>query len=171
MKDVGFLDVIELIARSNEVAYWEATIRQVIKEHGIRNQHGHRHNLPAGHGQQRLVDALKRGNATSPQIKSLQTIDKSLTRAPRQQALLTLEQLIPQSIFVDAVSALLRLEPVVTKMARPLQRRHEHGGRRRRDSTEVELGHCRLVSQCGAVVTNGRMPSSVKTREGSMLRP
>lgn len=63
VENVRLLQIVELIAPADEVARNETTIGEVIEEHVVGHEAGHRHNLPAGRLHQPFGQFLEIGNA------------------------------------------------------------------------------------------------------------
>ena len=48
MENVRFLQVVQLVGMTNELAGRKTTVGKVVEEDGVRDQTRHRHNGPAG---------------------------------------------------------------------------------------------------------------------------
>ena len=142
VKYVGFLDVIERLARADEIAGGETSVRQMPEEHVVRDQHGHGNDAPTGQSAQFLRHGLKVRHASSPQIELFQPRQESAGRAPRQDVHLAREQVVPDRVVFRRILGLRRFDPVIADMVRLFQRRREDVGRQIGKAGKILLRFC-----------------------------
>ena len=103
MKDIGFLQIIELIGPTNKLAGRKAPRRQMAEKNIIRHQPRDGDNLPAGLGFQNIIDATKIGYLVWPHGQGLHPFDKFATGVIGQEPRLALKKGIPDGVIFGGV--------------------------------------------------------------------
>ena len=103
MKDIGFLQVVQLVGLANEMARWETPVCKVLEKNFVGHQPRHRHHLPAGALHQHVRQAAEIGDLIGGHRQSLHALHKCHARTLAQQAELAFKQRFPDTVFGGAV--------------------------------------------------------------------
>ena len=134
VEDIGFLDVIELLARADEVAGRKTTVGEVVEEHLIGDQHRHRHHGPAGERPELFIERTEFGDAAATEVEPLEPLQEPAAGTAGQQRHLPRVEVVPDTVFGGGVVPLSGLQPVLTEPRRFTQRRDEDLRRQRGDA-------------------------------------
>src|SRR3546814_2998505 len=85
-EDVGFLKIIELLRRADEIARREAPVREMVKEHIVGDEPRHRDHLPPRRRRQPRVELTIIGNARLFEAQHVDAAQKSLRSAFGQRS-------------------------------------------------------------------------------------
>ena len=119
VKDVGFLKVVELVGRPNEVACDKRTVSQMIEEHRIGHQPGHRDNTPSSRCHQPSRQLNEIGDAGLAEPQDVDTAQERVRRAAWQHRRLSRKQRIPNSVLLGRKALpLLRDSPIQRSLGR-----------------------------------------------------
>ncbi len=95
---VGLLQVIELLGLAHPPARGKAAVGQVLEEHGIRHQAGHRHHLPAGGAHQGFIELVEAGHAVALHAQRGQALQEFIADAAAQHRGLAVVELGPHRV-------------------------------------------------------------------------
>jgi hypothetical protein len=80
VKNIGLLQVVQLVRFAQKVARWKTAVSQVVKKHFVWHQAWHRYHLPAGVALQRIRQALKVWNAVCGNGQLAHALHKGIAR-------------------------------------------------------------------------------------------
>ena len=113
VKDIGLLQIVELMPLANEVPGRKPPVRQMRKKHLIGHQSRHGHDLPAGTPLKHLIETAKIRNALRIQGQVLEAAQEFIAGPSGQQTRLPLEQNLPGGVLLLGVALpMLRHGPV-----------------------------------------------------------
>src|SRR5215472_14884061 len=113
VKDVGLLQVIELITAADEAGRGEAAAGEKGEEDVIGDQTGHRQDLPPSGGVEHLVQPAEIRDPVGGDPEPAQSIEKFTARTPDQQPLLALEEQPPDRVlFLTIILPMLRYRKI-----------------------------------------------------------
>src|SRR5262245_44891 len=84
VKDVGFLEVIELVGTPDELSRREASVRQMLEEHLVGNQPWNRNDAPAGRSHQHVAEALEVWDVLGGYRQRVHAVDECIAGAATQ---------------------------------------------------------------------------------------
>ena len=149
VEHVGFLDVIEGLARADEIARGETPVGQVPEEHVVGDQHGHGDHAPPGQRIEVFGQCAEFGHAPAVEVQFLQTRHERGRRAAGQHGHLPRKQIVPDRVVFGRIVGLFGFEPVVAHMRGLLQRRGEHLCRKVGQAGKVLFGLCKCSHMVG----------------------
>ena len=103
VKDIGFLEIVELFGGADEAPRHETPLGKMAKEHIIGYQPWHRHDLPAGQVEQPRRQFSKIGNARPGHLEHIDTGEKFRCRPLLQHRNLAGEKSIPNGVFAVCI--------------------------------------------------------------------
>src|SRR3546814_7952746 len=113
VEDVGFLKIVELLRRADEIARGKAPVREMVEKDVVGDEPRHRDDLPSRRRHQSRVERAVIGNARLFEAQHVDTAQKSLRCAPGQHLRLAREEPIPHRMFVGGERVpILRNRPV-----------------------------------------------------------
>src|SRR6266446_2347343 len=103
VEHVRFLDVVELVAAADEAGRREAAASGMSEENVVRDEPGHRHDLPAGGAVENIAEPSKIRNPVRRHPEPAEPVEIFAAGAPDQQPLLPLKQQSPDRVFLFAI--------------------------------------------------------------------
>ena|SRR5437762_705631 len=117
VKDVGFLQVIELITAADEAGRRKTAGREKREKHIVGHQAGHRGDAPAGGAVENVAEPAEIRDAVGRNPKALQTIEIFAAGAALQELLLALEQEPPDGVLILAIAGPVLLDRMIPQPA------------------------------------------------------
>ncbi len=119
---VGRLEIVELVARADEIADRKNALRKHREEDLVGHQPRHRYRAPAGARRQDRVQPLDVGNAGMREPEQVDPVEEGGNDARSQQFDLPREQQVPdRMIFVGERFPVLRDDIIGPKLPLPLR--------------------------------------------------
>jgi len=113
VKDVGFLQIVELRRRANKISRGKAPVRKMVEKDFVGDEARHRDHLPPRRGHQPRVELAIIGNARLFEAQHIDTAQKRVGGAARKHVRLAREQTIPHRMLVGGKGIpILRNRPV-----------------------------------------------------------
>ncbi len=103
VEDVRLLQIVELVLAADEAGRGKATVGEMREEHRIGDEARHGDDMPARRALQPLVEAAEIGNRVGFDAERVQTIEKRLAGAARQNRFLAMEQRAPDRVLLGSV--------------------------------------------------------------------
>ena len=118
VKDVGLLQVVELVGLAHEGPGREAAVGQVLEEHLVGDQAWRGDHGPAGQPLKLGIDRPKVGDAAAMQVQRIQPLQEGVAGAAGQQGGLTLIERVPHPMLIGGVGVPVLVDGPVRACAR-----------------------------------------------------
>ena len=103
VEDVGLLEVIELVAATDEAGRRKAAAREIGEENIVRHEAGHCHDPPPGRGVENFAQSPEIRDPVGGDPERAEPVEKLSAGATGEQPLLAFEQQPPDRVLLLAV--------------------------------------------------------------------